>query len=81
MLVEDFLHGRYDEHPEDATEGDGKDGTGGCKPDLVVVDMGCVKVKVLLVRLPAFVMTTMIEVTMTIVIMVAFFVIVAMVCM
>ena len=79
MLVEDLLHQRYDEHPKNTTEGNGQDCTSGSKPYLGVIDIGaCIEVKVLLIGLSVFVMTTMVIVTM-VVIMVAFFFIVAMV--
>ena len=80
MLVEDLLHERYDEDPENAAEGNCKDCTSGRKPYLVVIDIGgCIKVEVLLVRLSTFIMATVVVVAM--VIIVAFFFIVAMVCM
>ena len=78
MLVEDLLHERYDEHPENAAEGNYKDCASGRKPYLVVFDIGgFIEVEVLLVRLSPFVMAAVVMVTM--VIMVAFFFIVAMV--
>jgi hypothetical protein len=79
MLVEDLLHERYDEHPENATEGNCKDCTRSRKPYLVIIDIGgFIEVEVLLVRLSTFVMATVVMVTF-LVIMVAFFFIVAMV--
>ena len=78
MLVEDLLHERYDEDPENTAEGNCKDCTSGRKPYLVIIDIGgFIKVEVLLVRLSTFVMAAVVMVTMLI--MMAFFFVVAMV--
>ena len=78
MLVEDLLHERYDEHPENTAEGNYKDCASGRKPYLVVIDIGgCIEVEVMLFRLSIFVMAAVVMVVA--VIMVAFFFIVAMV--
>ena len=81
MLVEDLLHEGYDEHPKNSAEGNCKNCTSGRKPYLVVFNIhrGFFEVEMLLVRLSIFVMATVVMVTM--VIMLAFFFIVAMVSM
>ena len=75
MLVEDLLHKRNDENPEDSTESYCKDCASGRKPYLVIFDIkDFVEVEMLLVRFSIFVMATMVMVPMIIKVVLLFIV-------